>query len=402
MPQTEDNLNLREEPAADGNPSGIEEEAITPFPFDAEKISISNQVLSIETLVRRLNQNTVYPPRIQRRGDLWNNGQQSRLIESMMLRIPLPLFYIAADEEDNWNVVDGLQRLTAIERFIRKQELTLSGLEFMQDFDGFKFDDLPQKMQNRILETQLSFAIINPSTPPEVQRNVFKRLNTGGLPLSQQEIRHALYYGFSALLLEELVDSYAFKTATDGRVNDSRMAGREMILRFIAFFLREKEYPSNEDMDSFLSETMQLLNLMPEGLPQQKMQKVFGEKYKIIKPITKNVEEIKKYFYLAMERAYLLFGKYAFRKSSPDMGYRTPINKSLFEAWSVILSKMENDTFENLNQKKDILIQKMKDELYGYNSDLANAISRDSHKISGVKNRYKIIEKIIQEAINTG
>lgn len=399
MATPEQESNIPEERAADGSPAGIEEEAITPFPFDAEKISISNQVLSIEALIRRLNQGTVYPPRIQRRGNLWNDGQQSRLVESMMLRIPLPLFYVAADDEDNWNVVDGLQRLTSIDRYIRKQEFSLSDLEFMREHEAKKFDDLPQKMQNRILETQLSMAIINPSTPSEVQRNVFKRLNTGGLPLSAQEIRHALYYGFSANLLEELVESDWFKKATDHSVNDSRMGGREMVLRFLAFFLRGDQYPKNEDMDSFLSETMQILNLMPEGLPKDKLHKVFGDKYIEVNLVSKDIQEIKDYFYLAMQRAHSLFGRFAFRKSPPGMDYRTPINKSLFEAWSVVLARMAEDDFGQLLDKKKILAQQMRREMYELDSGFENAISRNSHKMTGVTNRYKIIKRIVQNSM---
>lgn len=400
MTPSENETHTPEERAADGSPAGIEEEAITPFPFDAEKISISNQVLSIEALIRRLNQGTVYPPRIQRRGNLWDDGQQSRLVESMMLRIPLPLFYVAADDEDNWNVVDGLQRLTCIDRYIRNQEFVLTDLEFMREYEGKKFKALPQKMQNRIFETQLSMAIINPSTPSEVQRNVFKRLNTGGLPLSAQEIRHALYYGFSATLLEELVESEGFKKATDHRVNDSRMSGREMILRFLAFFLRKDQYPKNEDMDSFLSETMQLLNLMPEGLPEEKLQKVFGDKYEEKKLASQDIQEIKDYFYLAMQRAHSLFGRFAFRKSPPGMNYRTPINKSLFEAWSVVLARIPEDEFNQLLDKKEILSRHMRREMYELDSDFENAISRNSHKMAGVVNRYKIIQRIVQDSMH--
>jgi len=97
MTTTKPQPQIPQEKAADGSPAGIEEEVIAPFPFDAEKISISNQMLSLEALVRRLNQGTVYPPRIQRRRNLWNDGQQSRLVESMMLRIPLPLIVVARE-----------------------------------------------------------------------------------------------------------------------------------------------------------------------------------------------------------------------------------------------------------------------------------------------------------------
>jgi Protein of unknown function DUF262 len=388
-----------QELAADGSQDGIEAEFIFPFPFDVEKISISNQVLSIETLIRRLNQGTIYPPRIQRKGNLWDDDQQSRLLESMMLRIPIPLFYVAADEDDNWNVVDGLQRLTAIDRYIRNQEFGLSGLEFLRKLTNLRFPGLPQRMQNRILETQLSFAIINPATPPEVQRNVFKRLNTGGLPLTPQEIRHALYFGPSALLLEELVETDAFKRATDGSVNDTRMGGREMILRFIAFLIRGDVYPRNEDMDALLSETMQILNLIPEGMPADKLERIFGKGYDNPLLTCCDILEIKRYFFLAMDRGYSLFERYAYRKSTPGMSYRTPINKSLFEAWSVILGNMDEETFTTLQGRKLELFKNIKQEMYAGTSEFEDSISRNSHKISGVQNRYRIIRGIVAQTL---
>ena len=150
-----------------------------------------------------------------------------------MLKIPIPMFYVAADEKGNWDVVDGLQRLTTIkeiifgDKFIQTQDekyrgvgKRLKGLEFWGNkYDGRTFNELPELLINRILETEFRFTIINPGTPEEVKRNIFKRINTGGMPLTQQEIRHALYQGQSTILLEELANSNVFKKVTGGRVN---------------------------------------------------------------------------------------------------------------------------------------------------------------------------------------
>jgi hypothetical protein len=88
-------------------------------------------------------------------------------------------------------------------------------------------------MKIRIEETELIFVVINPDSPDEIQRNVFKRLNTGGMPLIEQEIRHALYCGPATDLLKKLVDSKEFVSATDNSVKDSRMAGQELVLRYL-------------------------------------------------------------------------------------------------------------------------------------------------------------------------
>jgi len=271
MTEISTNDDTPQELAADGREAGVESDEYIPFPFDAEKISITDKRVPLQTLIRRLGQGTISAPPIQRGAGIWDDQQQSRLIESLMLRIPVPLFYVAEDEDGNWKVADGLQRVTAIRRYVPGQEFALSGLEFLRELEGCRFDDLPRKYQNRILETEFQFAIVNPSTPQNVQRIVFKRLsNTGGLPLTAQEIRHALYHGPSAELLAELARSEDFKTAIAGSVNDSRMAGRELILRFFAFLIRGADsYPKNGDMDDFLSGTMQIINLMPELPPKE-------------------------------------------------------------------------------------------------------------------------------------
>ena len=178
MTEPKINEDIKEELAADGEKAGVELEEYTPYPFDAEKISITDKRVPMETIIRRLRQGSISAPAIQRRAGIWGNDQQSRLIESLMLKIPIPLFYVSEDEDVNWKVVDGLQRITAIRRYIVHEEFNLLELEFMREFEGLSFNQLPQKFQSRILETEFQFAIINPSTPANVQRLVFKRINT--------------------------------------------------------------------------------------------------------------------------------------------------------------------------------------------------------------------------------
>ncbi|MCD6336992.1 MAG: DUF262 domain-containing protein [Candidatus Marinimicrobia bacterium] len=396
MNESTTNDYIPQELTADGREAGVESEEYNPFPFDAEKISISDKRVPLQTIIRRLKQGTITAPPIQRGAGIWDDEQQSRLIESLMLKIPVPLFYVAEEEDINWKVVDGIQRITAINRYVVRQEFKLSGLEFLCELEGCKFDNLPPKYQNRILETEFQFAIINPSTPQNVQRNVFKRLNTGGLPLTAQEIRHALYYGPSAELLAELARSKDFKEATAGSVNDSRMAGRELILRFFAFLIRGVDsYPKNEDMDDFLSGTMQIINLMPE-LPQRDLVKVFNADIDDIKIRYRTHDQLKIFFHLAMKRAKALFDDYAFRKAVPNQDRRrTPINKSLFETWSVLLSEMKDEEYQALLKKKKHLYSLLEAATYCYaNDDLSKFISRDSHKYQGVIKRYKIFNDL--------
>lgn len=394
----------RQELAANGYLAGVEmEDDIHEFPFDADKITISSVPVLVSRLLDRLKRKTITSPAIQRSENLWTIQQQSRLIESLMLRIPLPLFYVAADNDENWKIVDGLQRVSALRNYLQNNEFTLSGLEFLVELNGFQYENLPAKYQNRIMDTTLQFAVISSTTPPEVQRNIFKRLNTGGLPLSQQEIRHALYYDERvAELLSNLADSDEFKKATNYSINDSRMAARELVLRFIAFLIRDiTAYPKNDDMDGFLSDTMLLLSAMPE-LREDKLRKLFAFRKNSIEThcLYTRFEDITDKFILAMIRAYELFDSYAFRKSLPPIRKslpprkRTPINKALFETIAITLCELDEESFAHLVHKKDTLFEEIEK---GFQKGIDYTISRDSHKLGSIRKRFHFFRELFHK-----
>ena len=142
---------------------------------------------------------------------------------------------------------------------------SLTGLEYLNKLEGLRFSKLPRSMQRRIEETSLVLNIIQPGTPDEVMINIFKRLNTGGLPLKGQEIRNALYKGPVRKFLTTMVESATFQRATDGRVSDVRMDAQECILRFSAFYLNDWRQYDRNDLDAYLSEAMRQLNVISEA-----------------------------------------------------------------------------------------------------------------------------------------
>jgi len=133
-------------------------------PFDPEKIKVKTINVVVNQLITRINNNEIdLAPDFQRMRGVWDQQRQSRLIESLLLKIPIPVFYVAADNSENWAVVDGLQRISTIYDY-ETNKFSLSRLEYLLSLNGKKFDGLPRPMQRRIDETQLVVNVIEPGT----------------------------------------------------------------------------------------------------------------------------------------------------------------------------------------------------------------------------------------------
>ena len=343
--------------------------------YDPEKINIFTKEPTIEQLLRRIDEEALdLAPDFQRHANIWRDGAKSRLIESILIRIPLPAFYIDATDEDKWLVVDGLQRLSALKQFMSDKTLRLCGLEYLTNLDGKTYDEIERRYQRRIQETQVTVYLIEKGTPPEVKYNIFKRINTGGLPMTPQELRHALNPGKATKILAQLATSNEFEQVTNlSKLRKMRMDDREFILGFLAFTLTSYKNDQSEKRNLFLSKALSKVNNMPEL----------------------ELEVIENDFKKAMLAAWEIFGKNAFRKISEHQTKKFPINKALFEVWSVNLSLLSDDQIDILKQRKENLIEKFRNYVDS-DRNFSISISQAAEKI---EYRFMIIEQIIQEVL---
>lgn len=374
-------------PDSEGNASGIEREADEAVdaieqPFDPEQIDVITRSMTVDLLMSRIKSGAIdLAPDFQRRAGIWTDERQSRLIESLLLRIPLPTLYAAEDEVETWAIVDGIQRLTTIARFItpesiRQGPLVLKGLEYLsKEFDGCVFGNLPPRLQRRLRETELVVHVIRHGTPEEVKFNIFARINTGGMPLSSQELRHALIPGKARGLLKSWADSQEFKKATANSIRDDRMADRELVLRYIAFRLTSYRSYSNKDFDDFLRRAMRDIN----GWPNVK------------------VETFREEFQSSMRAAYKIFGIHAFRKMYREHSGRYPINKAIFEAVAVNLGVLDET-------QRQTLVTKKKEVIKNYiglmnTSRFESAVSQGTGDPTKVRVRFGEIERVFRELL---
>ncbi|MGI9249995.1 MAG: DUF262 domain-containing protein [Pseudohongiellaceae bacterium] len=346
-------------------------------PYDSTIVRVETKNTQMSTMIKRIKNNEInLTPDFQRLGGIWPKVAKSRLIESMLIKIPLPAFYMDASDEDNWLVVDGLQRLSTIKEFVVDNKLELSQLEFLTKYNGHKFNELPRNFQRRIEETDIVLYLIQPGTPARVKFDIFRRINTGGESLSSQEIRHALNQGPVTKYLHDLADSEEFDEATDGGVSPKRMDDRECVLRFLAFTLFNPDDYNNDSFDRFLNEAMAALNQEEKA-------------------------ELKRYeslFKQSMTCAIKIFDRNAFRKSYPGISYRYPVNKALFEAWSVNLGKLDVTEQRELVARSENLKQKFA-EMMLQDKEFETSVSQGTGSIRRVKYRFSQIARIIVETL---
>jgi hypothetical protein len=346
------------------------------IPYAVAKLKMEEKHISLFQALRKIENNQIdLRPEFQR-AFVWDRVKQSRLIESVLIRIPLPAFYLDATDQINWSVVDGLQRLNTLYKYCREKSFPLEGLQFLHELEGLRFEELPSKYKVLIEDdTQLLFYNLMPGTPVEAKFTIFSRVNTGGMQLTPQEIRHALNQGPVTMLLKELAEDNTFRMVTQGVVESLRMADRELILRALSFMhLGVERYKEFNELDAFLLEAMSSLNQAP------KME----------------LEKLRIDFIKSLEKVHEAFGKYAFRKFSYVGGRRSPFNKALFEAWIVSIRPYEKSTVLKNKSKLMASFANMVER----NSTFVRSISSSTSSYSAVNTRFSSIETLIAGIIS--
>ncbi len=361
-------------------------------PFNPEQIKVNAKQFSIKLITDMIEAKDIdISPDFQRHF-VWNSSQKSRLIESLLLRIPLPNFYFAEDEEGRLTVVDGLQRLTTIRDFVNNK-FPLRDLEYLNEGvkgryyqDDGKKKGVDKKYFRWFNMTQLSVNVIDPSSPSNVKYDIFKRINTGGRILNNQEIRNCLSSQKVRTLLTNMVSLAEFKSATGGSLKPTRMADQEMALRFIMFYdAYKKDNTLYSSYDGYMESSLDTTIESYKNVTEEESEKIISR------------------FSCAMKNTEWLFGsKYAFRKvKTADLkedASRQLLNKALFEVWSVLLADMSPDDVRNkycegyLSSKFASLLESDKDLMY--------YLSYGTNGKANMVYVFKAVKKMIIDELN--
>lgn len=225
------------------------------------KLFTQSYDLSITTLDEQWKDNTLMLPEIQRQY-VWDNTRASRLIESLLLNIPIPVVYFSETPELNYLVIDGHQRIRSITRYLAG-EFALSGLKVLTDFNRKRFYQLSEKYQKRIRTRVIRAIIIGADSDPMMQFEVFERLNTGSIALNAQEVRNSTHRGPMNDQIKQLVTYPNFRACVGSVSPRSRMVDNELILRFLA--LRGSWENYRPPLSRFLNDFMKIGNSYSKG-----------------------------------------------------------------------------------------------------------------------------------------
>ena len=334
------------------------------YPLDA--MMIRNENRTVHDVLRRIDEERfVMDPDFQR-DFIWSEQKQSKLIESVVMRIPLPVFYLAEDDEGRMIVVDGLQRLSTFHRFV-KDEHRLQ-LPDRPELHGKRFHDLAPKLQNRVEDCNLTLYVIDSKAPDQARLDIFDRVNSGE-PLTRQQMRNCLYMGPATRFLKVESQTPIFRQATGRSLRPTRMRDREFVNRFCAFQILELgEY---RDMDEFLARSLRKMNREAGSLP------VLSEQFRT-----------------TLANNFHLFEKHAFRKHAREDEYRSVLNASL---WDVMSTGLSRYSLQLVEERSDAL----RDEFYRLleDDDFQYSISYSTNSGKQVRYRFGKVKAMLEDVL---
>ncbi len=334
----------------------------------------------IETLIKKIDKGIIkLDPEYQRR-HRWDNKTSSKLIESLILNIPIPTIYISQDvdvdseTDDNeyrYSVIDGQQRLTAIKNFL-KNKFPLEGLETLEELNSCFYQDLPPFLTRRLEERSIKCLRIDSTLDSQVKLDIFERLNSGSVKLEPQELRNAVFSGRFNSLIKELCKFPPFRHLLQIDNNDAESSSKvkkmedvEIALRFFA--LRNNRYmqfrkTKDKGFSNFLDETMVEFNNSSEN-----DLKDLSAKFK------RTFELINSYF------GSTIFAKYKFEDG--QLSVQSKFNIAVYDAFAIAISDALDENID-ISTKKESLIELFQtDEFY-------NSIS--GSYLDTTKLRYRI------------
>lgn len=357
--------------------------------YSPKDIRQEKKPITVQLLVDRIKNNEIdFDTFFQRSPDLWSNVMKSRLIESIFMYIHINPLVFDGSNANKWDVVDGLQRLSAIRHFIVgmrkmtksgpvKSMLKLSGLRALPDLNGKTYATLPRDLQRQLNEFAFDITVLLEGTPDEVKFEIFERTNTGGLKLSEQEIRNALFRGPMLSMIQDVIDDGMFNLSTHELIPTKRSTDQELILRHFAIRVFNKEYTG--DNKTFFNKSLKELN-----------------KFNVDK-----LEELKNDFIDALTVAYKIWDKFTFRKvmTSENISKTYQVSRTLYESVSVALAELSREDRTKLVAMKDD-VRAAFDYMFKDEPEFVSALTTRTNEPKTMHKRLQYVREAFADLLN--
>jgi len=307
----------------------------------------------------------------------------SKLIESILLDVPIPVVYLAEEQDGSYSVIDGQQRLTSFLSFLEgkfpdNRPFKISGLKVLPELNRKLFTDLNPELQKKIRSTTIHSIIIKKESNSDIKFEIFERLNTGSTKLNEDEIRNTVYRGKYIDLLAELSENQVFHGLVRKDNFKKRMIYRGMILRFFA--LSEKSY----------------LNY------KSSMKQFSNKELRDNRDLTLSKEkEYKARFEHCLDLVKLVFGEMAFRRYMPGESGETgkwgdsQINMALYDLQMVgFVNYSKNDVLAKADLIREGLI-----DLMINNQQFRELLIWQTSDTDKLKKRFRIYMDMLESII---
>lgn len=337
--------------------------------------------LPVSALPAMLKEQIKLNPEFQRR-ERWDVSRQSRLIESLLMNVPIPPVFLGEDEYGQYVVLDGRQRLTAISKFL-SNDLALEDLDVWDELNGMTYQDLVKRQQDKYLTRRFVPAVvILKESSPVVKYDVFDRLNTGGIRANEMEIRNAIYRGLFTDAIHKLSRLPEFcilwNISTDIFVAEKtklyqQMDDLQLVLRFFALY----EYEAmNVRFRDYLSEFMEQRNRVYKEDPSKEKQ---------------DTER----FIRASRNCWRVFGGDTFYKP-PGKNGRRQRSFPLADALMVTFADYPAETFTDPKAEK---VREAINALFE-NADFVKSIGTGTNGKGAIATRIKLARQAVHDALS--
>lgn len=318
---------------------------------------------------------------------VWDKGKSSRLMESALLEIPLPVVYLAEEKDGNEYVIDGQQRLTAFFSFIDgtfpdASEFKLTGLKVFTELNRKSYRELSEEQQDKIRYCPIRTITFKKDSETDLKFEIFERLNTGSVSLNDQELRNCIYRGPYNELLKQLSENTNFKHLCNITRPDKRMRDVELALRFAAFY-HATYLNYKPSMRKFLNQDMEQ-NQSSSKTDSLELTNAFKNSLSIIKS-------------LLDKRAFKRF--YKGTPNDPNGRWEPKkFNTSLYDILMFSFAKQDkNKVYQNLDSIREGFINLMTSD-----EEFINSIEKSTSSVQAVTTRFDKFRLMLQSIIGVG